>query len=178
MAASSFSWSARSGFTQNSILYNSAFLRLNDFEKVKVRPNTDNIGANLAAKIDVVTTSSTNLTFGGSFNYNKNKRYNYNQSLFASDEYPEQTSLDWRAYARFTQRFKNAEVEEGASSSLIKNAFYTIQADISQGYDRRWNPDHEDRPRSRKRLSLRTFPQIEKGTYFHPPDTLQNVPQL
>ncbi len=135
----------RSGFTQNSILYNSAFLRLNDFEKVKVRPNTDNIGANLAAKIDVVTTSTTNLTFGGSFNYNKNKRYNYNQSLFASDEYPEQTSLDWRAYARFTQRFKNAEVEEGASSSLIKNAFYTIQADISQGYDRRWNPDHEDR---------------------------------
>ncbi|MEQ9188186.1 MAG: TonB-dependent receptor plug domain-containing protein [Cryomorphaceae bacterium] len=135
----------RSGFTQNSILYNSAFLRLDDFENVKARPNTDNVGANLAAKIDVVTTSSTNLTFGGSLNYNKNKRYNYNQALFAYDEYPEQTSLDWRAYARFTQRFKNADQDEESSSSLIKNAFYTIQADYSQQYDRRWNPDHEDR---------------------------------
>lgn len=134
----------RTGFTQNSILYNTTFLRLNDFENVDVRPNTNNAGANLAGKLDVVTTSTTNLTFGGSLNYNQNKRYNRNQSLFAYDEYPEQVSLDWRAYARFTQRFKNAETEEG-SSALIKNAFYTIQADYSQQYDRRWNPRHEDR---------------------------------
>jgi outer membrane receptor protein involved in Fe transport len=133
----------REGFSANSILYNSYFLRLNDFENVAVRPNTSNVGGNLAGKLDVVTTSTTNLTFGGSLNYSKGQRYNYNQSLFAYEEYPEQTSLDWRTYARFTQRFKNSEDE--ASSSLIKNAFYTIQADFSQQYDRRQSRRHADR---------------------------------
>ncbi len=133
----------REGFSGNSILYNSAFMRLNDFERVDVRPNTNNLGANIAGKIDVVTTSNTNLTFGGSLNYGKSKQYAYNQSLFGYDMYPDRTSLDWRTYARFTQRFRNSE-EEG-SSSLIKNAFYTIQADYSQQYDRRANTVHQDR---------------------------------
>ncbi|MDB4104064.1 TonB-dependent receptor plug domain-containing protein [Salibacteraceae bacterium] len=134
----------RVGFTPGSVLSNADFLRLNDFERVSVRPNTNNVGANIAGKIDVVTTSSTNLTFGGSLNYSKGRRYNFNQALFDSESYPEQTSVDWRAYARFTQRFKNSESEDEGSASLIKNAYYTIQADYSQQYDRRWDPDHKD----------------------------------
>ena len=134
----------RVGFTPGSVLSNADFLRLSDFDHVNVRPNTNNIGANLAGKIDVVTTSTTNLTFGGSLNYSKGQRYNYNQALFDYESYPEQTSVDWRAYARFTQRFKNSESQDEGSSSLIKNTYYTIQADYSQEYFRRWDPIHKD----------------------------------
>ncbi|MEX2596105.1 MAG: TonB-dependent receptor, partial [Salibacteraceae bacterium] len=134
----------RQGFAENSVIPNTDYLRLNDFERVDVRPNTSNIGANLAAKIDVATTSSTNLTFGGSLNYSKGTDYGYAQSLFNYESYPEVTNLDWRAYARFTQRFKNSENQDESSSSLISNAYYTIQADYSQQLDRRWNPDLKD----------------------------------
>ncbi len=134
----------RQGFTEGAVIPNTDYLRLNDFEHVDVRPNTQNLGANLAGKIDVATTSTTNLTFGGSLNYSRGRDYGFAQSLFNYDNYPEVTNLDWRAYARFTQRFKNAESDDEASASLIKNAYYTIQADYSQEYGRRWNPEFRD----------------------------------
>lgn len=134
----------REGFTPGSVIPNTDFMRLSDFEHVNVRPNTNNRGANLAGKIDVVTTSTTNLTFGGSLNYSKGQRYNYNQALFDYEGYPEETNLDWRAYGRFTQRFKNDESGDESSASIIKNAYYTIQADYSQEYFRRWDPRLRD----------------------------------
>jgi len=135
----------RSGFAANSVIPNTDYLRLSDFERVKVRPNTPRVGANIAGKIDVVTTSTTNLTFGGTLNYGKSSVYEYRQALFDSESYPERTDLDWRVYGRFTQRFKNQTAEEAnESSSLIKNAYYTIQADFSQEYERRWDPNLKD----------------------------------
>ncbi|MEZ4720556.1 MAG: carboxypeptidase regulatory-like domain-containing protein [Flavobacteriales bacterium] len=133
----------RVGFTPGSVIPNTDYLRLNDFERVKVRPNTNNVGANLAGKIDVQTTSSTNLTFGGSLNYSKGKDYDFSQSLFNYGNYPEQTSLDWRTYGRFTQRFNNGQSDE-SSASLIKNAYYTVQLDFSQQLDKRQNATHKD----------------------------------
>jgi len=132
----------RTGFAANSVIPNTDYLRLSDFERVKVRPNTPRLGANIAGKIDVVTTSNTNLTFGGTLNYGKSSVYQFGQALFDSESYPERTDLDWRVYGRFTQRFKNQTAEEAKeSSSIIKNAYYTIQADYSQEYERRWDPD-------------------------------------
>lgn len=134
----------REGFTANSVIPNTDYLRLSDFERVRVRPNVNNQGANLAGKITVATTSNTDLTFGGSLNYSKGKRYDYDHALLDYESYPEQISLDWRAYARFTQRFENAQSEDEASASLIKNAFYSIQFDYSQEYFKRQNPEFKD----------------------------------
>ena len=135
----------RQGFTDNSVIANTDYYRLDDFERTRVRPNVNNRGANLSGKVTVATTSNTDLTFGGSLNYSKGKRYNYNSSLLDFESYPEQTSLDWRVYGRFTQRFDNGQnADSDASASLIKNAFYSIQADYSQNIDKRYNPDLKD----------------------------------
>lgn len=134
----------RQGFTENSVIPNADYYRLDDFERVRVRPNTNNRGANLAGKITVATTSNTDLTFGGSLNYSQGKRYNFNNALFDYESYPEVTNLDWRVYSRFTQRFGNGQGQDEASSSLIKNAFYSIQVDYSQEYFRLQNPDLKD----------------------------------
>lgn len=136
----------RTGFADNSVIPNTDYLRLDDLERVRARPNVNNQGANVAGKITVATTTNTDLTFGGSLNYSKGKRYNYNSSLLDYESYPETTSLDWRVYGRFTQRFSNAQSSEDSeeSASLIKNAFYSIQADYSQSVDRRMNPELRD----------------------------------
>lgn len=135
----------RQGFTDNSVIPNTDYYRLNNFERVKVRPNTNNQGANLSGKVTVATTSSTDLTFGGSLNYSKGQRYDYDHSLLDFESYPEETNLDWRVYGRFTQRFDNGgQAGDESSASLIKNAFYSIQADYSQEYFKRQNPDLKD----------------------------------
>jgi len=134
----------RQGFTVNSVIPNTDYLRLPDFERVKVRPNTNSNGANLAGKITVATTSNTDLTFGGSLNYSKSRRYDFDHSLLDYESYPEVTNLDWRTYARFTQRFDNGAAGDESSASVIRNAFYSIQLDYNQNYDRLWNPDYKD----------------------------------
>jgi hypothetical protein len=134
----------RQGFTDNSVIPNTDYYRLDNFERVNVRPNTNNRGGNIAGKVTVATTDNTDLTFGGSLNYSQGKTYDYDHSLFDYESYPEVTNLDWRVYGRFTQRFDNGQVEDGSSSSLIKNAFYSIQVDYSQEYFKRQNPILKD----------------------------------
>lgn len=133
----------RQGFVENSVIPNSDYLRLNDFERVAARPNVDRNSASLAGKIDVVTTKNTNLTFGGSLNYRNGSEYNYAHSLFDYENYPIRTNLDWRVFGRYTQRFSGTMTEE--SSSLIKNAYYSIQADYSREFSRLQSAVHEDR---------------------------------
>jgi hypothetical protein len=134
----------RQGFADNSIIPNSDYYRLDDFERVRVRPNTNNNAVNLAGKVVVATTDNTDLTFGGSLNYSKGKNYAYERSLMDYESYPEETNLDWRVYGRFTQRFSNGQADGNASASVIKNAFYSIQFDYSQEYFKRQNPDLKD----------------------------------
>lgn len=134
----------RQGFAVNSVIPNTDYYRLDNFERVNVRPNTNNIGANLAGKITVATTDNTDLTFGGSLNYSRGKNYSFAQSLFNFENYPEQVSRDYRVYGRFTQRFNNASSDDGSSASLIKNAFYSIQVDYSQEYFKRQHHRHQD----------------------------------
>ena len=135
----------REGFAANSVIPNSDYLRINDFERVRVRPNVGRTGANLAAKFDVSTTETTDLTFGGTMFYRVGNRYDYEHSLLDYESYPQETTFEWKVYSRFTQRFKNATAEEEEqSASLIKNAYYSIQADYSQEYFKRQNEELKD----------------------------------
>lgn len=132
----------RQGFTANSVIPNSDYLRLNDFERVAARPNVAQTAVSLAGKLDVITSSSTNLTFGGSLTYSNGPQYEYNHSLFDYENYPIRTNLDWRVFGRYTQRF--SETMKEGSSSLIKNAYYSIQADYSREFDKLQSADHGD----------------------------------
>ena len=52
------------------------------------------------------------------------------------------TSLDWRGYVKFSQRFADEEGSE--SSGGLKNVFYSIMADYSQSYFKREDASHGD----------------------------------
>lgn len=126
-------------------LLNAEFLRTNSFEKIATRDNANRNRITLNGKIDINTGKNTNLTIGGTYDWRKSREYRYDFSLLNSKNNPEVIRSTWRTFARFTQRFGsgNASTDE-KSSSVIKNAYYSIQADYSQDNYKRWDKEHKD----------------------------------
>ncbi|MEI6123674.1 MAG: carboxypeptidase regulatory-like domain-containing protein [Bacteroidota bacterium] len=104
------------------------FLRNSDLENIPAKLNSANNDLNLSGKIDVRTSSTTNLTFGGTWNYNWGRDYQRGFSLLNWGKNPDDKYSSWRAYGRFTQRFPTA----GDSKATVKNVYYSIQGDYSK----------------------------------------------
>ncbi len=127
------------------VFYNTDFLRLSDFDKVAFRQNAGSQSATASGKIDVNTGPSINLTFGGSLDWSKYSAYDFDNSLFNSENNGEVRDLTWRVYGRFTQRFlqtKSSGTEP--TSSKIKNAFYTVMVDYSKYTNLSQDANHQD----------------------------------
>lgn len=125
----------------NGALYNADFLTTNDFEKVVTRLNVRNRSANMVGKIDVNTSQNITLTFGGTAALRRGYDYSYANMLMNFDNNQRATEFDWRAYAKFSQRFRNADGTESAAANL-KNMFYSIMVDYSRTFDRREDDTH------------------------------------
>ena len=104
------------------------FLINSDLENITSKLNSANNDLNLSGKIDVRTSPSTNLTFGGTWQYNWGRDYQRSNSMMNWDRNPDDKYSSWRAYGRFTQRFPTA----GDSKATIKNVYYSIQGDYSK----------------------------------------------
>lgn len=121
----------------------SDFVRKDDLNFLKTKDNAAGTNASLSGKIDVTTTPTINLTFGGSMNYFKGYDWNYANSLYNTENNELRTEFDWRAYGRFTQRFTDPSEEE-ESASVVKNAFYSVMVDYSKAFRKREDDTHGD----------------------------------
>jgi outer membrane receptor protein involved in Fe transport len=122
-------------------LYNTSQYTLTEnTEPLSATQNTHNTNVNLSGKIDLRTSPTINLTFGGQFNYQDYNAFTYAYSLFNYENNPHVNSRTWRVFGKFTQRFP----VDKESTSLIKNVFYTIQADFSKFYQTVENENHGD----------------------------------
>ena len=119
---------------------NAQFVDESNLQNLNAKIEAPNKSVNLSGKIDVRTTSTTNLTFGGSMNYSNNVSYVHGYSMFNYNNYPQVISNTWRVFGRFTQRF----VADTSNKSLIKNVFYSIQADYSKYNQVVQDPTHQD----------------------------------
>ena len=126
----------------NGALYEADFLTSNDFIQTPTRLNAANQNASLVAKIDVNTNEYTSLTFGATGYYSQGASYSYANSLMNWENNLDVTSYDWRAYAKFSQRF--AEAEEASGASTLKNVFYQVMADYSQSFQQVQDVSHGD----------------------------------
>lgn len=120
---------------------NAEFLRSSDWEEVPARQSDRRQGVSLTTKLDVATTPNIDLSFGGTFDFVKDRSWGYSNSLFNSANNGETRNQTFRVFGRFTQRFANSTEEDGG---LIKNAFYSLMVDYSQTNFRRWDPTHQD----------------------------------
>ncbi|MGB1578022.1 MAG: carboxypeptidase regulatory-like domain-containing protein [Flavobacteriales bacterium] len=126
----------------NGALFNADFLEPGDFTKVDTRLNASNQSANLVAKVDVATNETTSLTLGATGAFGRNNEFDRGRSLMNWENNNQTTSLDWRGYVKFSQRFVDEEGEQ--SSGGLKNVFYSIMADYSQSYFKREDATHGD----------------------------------
>lgn len=119
---------------------NAQFVTMDDLEKINAKIESPSRSANVSVKLDVRTTSTTNLTFGGSLNYNNSIAYIHSFSMFNYKNFPQVVNSTWRVFGRFTQRFNS----DTSSKSIVKNVFYNIQADYSKYNYLQQDPDHKD----------------------------------
>jgi hypothetical protein len=112
---------------------------MDDLTQFKTKNNAENISVNLSGKIDVRTTETINLTFGGNLVYDKGRAYQHSYSLFNYDKFPEVINNTWRVFGRFTQRFK-----QDTSETFISNVYYSIQVDYSKNYQTVQDANHQD----------------------------------
>lgn len=119
---------------------NTLYTRMENLEKIKTTKNSSNYQLSLTGKIDVKTTENINLTFGGSYYWLDMRNYSFTQSIFNYDKNAHTVSSTWRVYGRFTQKFPT----DRESTSLIKNVYYTIQADYSKNTGYNEDADHKD----------------------------------
>jgi len=116
------------------VLKRAEFLTMDDFEEIDFQKNSDRKTIVLNGKFDVKVSDLSTLAFGGTVNHNYGNNYSRAFSLFNHENNSESENTDFRLWARYTQRFANAETEEGEEdNSTVKNAFFSIQADFSRG---------------------------------------------
>ncbi len=110
--------------------------------KQKYRENVSADAFRLNAKFEVRPAKNIVLTLGGSIERTKSNDYIGIYSLMNYDQNPQTTETNWRAFAKLTQRFVNESKER--SSSVLKNAYYSIQVDYSKNNSITQSPIHKE----------------------------------
>lgn len=112
----------------------------NDIEKVDATMNTPSLEYNGSGKIDVRTGKNTNLTVGGSYNYNDSRVFSFYNSMFNWDNNQQQISSTARGFIKFTHRIPG----DKDSKSFIKNIYYSLQADYTKYHFTYQDANHKD----------------------------------
>lgn len=126
--------------TGSGTYYNTDFLRMTDVEEINSSLNSSNYQINVSGKIDVRTSPTIDLSFGGNYSMYDSQNYNYFHSLTNYDNNSHSYGNTWRVFGKFTQRFPT----DKESTSAIKNVFYTVQADYTKNYAVTEDANHRD----------------------------------
>ncbi len=107
---------------------NSDYVTADQLDHLKYKDNAASKNYKFSGKLDFKPSSNTDIILGGSIDHNDQHNWIYVYSLYNSFNNPQQIDNTYRAFGRFTQRFN----PDTASKSIIKNAFYSIQFDVSK----------------------------------------------
>lgn len=128
-----------------SVLKRAEFLTAEDFEEIDYQLNADNTNLVLNGKFDIKVSDLSALAIGGTYTYAKQNNYSRDFSLYNYENNSESTNSDYRIWGRYTQRFANEELKDGQeSTSTVKNAFFSIQADFSRSSGETQDSRHQD----------------------------------
>ena len=114
-----------------------SFTKKDDLVFSKNSTNTSSYSVNLSGNINVRTTETINLTFGGSYVRSHGHNFSRSFSYFNTAKNSLYTNETMRGYVRFTQRFPT----DPESTSLIRNFYYQIQADYTRYGSEDGDPD-------------------------------------
>lgn len=113
------------------ILDNASYITAKDLQQIDRRQDVEAQSTRISTKLNFQPTLLTTFTLGLSGEFTKNRDFAAERTLFNTAKNGYRTDNTYRIFARYTQRFGQQSSE---GSSIIKNAFYTIQADYSKQY--------------------------------------------
>ncbi len=130
----------------NGYVLNSEYVKYDDLQKIKARNNVAQTSMSLAGKVQYQPTTNMGITLGGSLDYQKYHDFTYEYALFNPSNNAEKTANTWRVYAKLTQKFNSATAkEEEKSSSIIKDAYFTLQAGYEKQFKKTQDDNHKDK---------------------------------
>ncbi len=118
------------------------YARASDLEKQTAQDDNENRNINFSTRFDFQPSLNNTFAFGLSGTSQRQREYNRNNMLFNSDNNALFTRYNFRVFGRYTQKFNQSGDD---SKSLLKNAYYTIQADFSRENTVRQDINHRDR---------------------------------
>lgn len=125
----------------NGFVLNTEYVTMDDLEPIKAKQNVGSRSMRLNGKIQYQPTTNMSITLGGSLDYGKKHEFEYLYALFNPVNNNQRIDNTWRAFIKLTQKFNNNTFkEEEKSSSIIKNAYFTIQA----GYEKSLTTTQDD----------------------------------
>ena len=126
--------------TGSGTYYRTDFLQNEQLQHLNSTLNSSNYRVNVSGKLDVRTTETINLTFGGNYTYFNSNNFSWFNSLTNYNNNSHSYGSTWRVFGKFSQRFPSGK----DSKSKIKNVYYTIQADYTKNKGVREDSRHTD----------------------------------
>ena len=119
---------------QEGFIFSSESLTKDDLELVKSRPNVANNQYRAIGKLDLKPSEAINITIGGNYNYEKFHQWIDRYSLLNYENNPLFVNQTYRGFIRFTHNIGQGKDQDKTDkkSSVIQNAYYTIQADYEK----------------------------------------------
>lgn len=155
----------------NGYVLNSQYVTSSDLERIRARNNLDQRTVLLNGKLQFQPSVNFGVTLGASLDYNTRKNFLYENSLFNYENNQRVTNSTWRAFAKITQRFNTGSAaEQEKSSSIIKNAYFTLQGSFS-----RWNQKFENAAHGENFFDygyIGKFEQEKKAAYIQEERTI------
>ncbi len=125
------------------VRYAAEFLEEDAFETTWYHKNNEDFGVNVSGKVDFNFSPTLNLTLGGYLSYNSSKDLGFGDMMFNWDNIGYGFGYNYRVWARFTQRFSDrTPAQDEQSASLIKNAYYQVQAGYEKSFSESGSYQH------------------------------------
>jgi hypothetical protein len=118
------------------------FLRRSDFEEIDYQRNVKSETFVFNGKFDLKINDLSYMSVGGTYNTSTRNSDSRDFQLYNYFNNPLTKTSDVRGFVRYTQRFANSEEEN--DKSLVKNAFFSIQADFSRRSTEQGDENHGD----------------------------------
>ncbi len=124
------------------------YIHADDLEEIKAKPNNDKNAFNFNGKFQFQVLKNLTLAIGGSGSLEKRHAYSdvgsgLNYELLNPYGLPRVSDNTWRVFGRITQKFGKSDSKE-KSASVIKNAYYSIQADYTRRRIINESEEHRD----------------------------------
>ena len=113
-----------------------------NLDKVKAQDDNENRNLNFNVRFDYQPNLNNIFALGFSGTSQRQRVYSRANMLFNSENNAVFTRNNYRIFGRYTQKFNQSTDE---SKALLKNAYYTIQADFSRDYSIQQDINHKDK---------------------------------